>query len=153
MENFNIKVTKVEMTNGFVHESTRFNDKKYGNRALYQSTTIAKCLRIEYVNDKEETGYFFTPSAMITCVDGFLNYKSLQNPTPWFKEMKGEMKGHKNILSYPGSTEPSTIIEDRTEIVPTIVEGMNLEIRAAIKKITISERKVHLFRVKLIKVL
>ena len=141
-----ITIISVEIKDGFKHESTSFNDKKYSGRYVSHSTEV-KCLLINFIDSDGNKGYFFTPSTNISISDGFIYSKYLYKPSPWFNEVKGKIQGHKNILAYEGGTEPSVLIVDSTEIIPSIKNGDIINISGSVKKIT-KNGLINLYRVK-----
>jgi hypothetical protein len=142
-----ITVLSVDIKNAFKHPSISYNDKKYGCNSITSRKTDVKCLLVNFIDDKGNKGYFYTSSVEILIVDGFLSYKYLLKKSPWFHEVKGETIGHNNILAYKGGLEPNVIIENTSQILPSVNVGDIIKITANVKKITESGL-INLFRVK-----
>ncbi len=146
----NIIIKSVELKDAVDYSNNAYNDKKYGRNSITSRTTMTKCLLVNFVEKGSDIeGYFFTPSFEIVKVDGFLCHTYMPKSSPWMKEIKGETVGHKNVLHYEGSFEPSVVIESKTEIVPVIRTGDEIKIKAKVKKIT-PTGKIHLNFVKIV---
>lgn len=77
---------------------------------------------------------FTSPMSVIAKTQGILNGVGLYKKSPWYKEVKSEMVGHKNLLHYQGSSESSVYIEDKTTVVPTIKIGDTIKIKFTVKQ-------------------
>lgn len=63
-----------------------------------------------------------------------INCVGLYKKSSWYKEVKSEMIGHKNLLHYEGSSEVAVYIEDKTTIIPTIKVGDTIKIKFTVKQ-------------------